>query len=173
MKTLSEIQIGKTFKIGDTEFIKLNEINGEAVAITKDCICESTFGTNNDFSKSKILEMLKSDFLPKIENEIGAENIKEFELDLTTFDGLDTYGKITTKVGLLTLDMYRKNVRILDQYKPNKWWWLATADSTPEHTNDRWLLCVSPFGRISGNNYYNNNYGVRPFLLFVSSISVS
>lgn len=173
MKTLSEIKIGKTFKVGNTEFIKLDEHDGEAVAITKDCICRSNYGANNDFSKSEILEMLKSDFLVKIENEIGAENVKDFELDLISFDGLDTYGKITTKVGLITLDMYRKYVRIFDKDKLNCWWWLATADSTPEHANDRWLLCVSPDGGIGNGIYYGNYIGVRPFLHFVSSISVS
>ena len=173
MKTLSEIKIGKTFKVGDTEFIKLDELDGKAIVITKDCICRSNYGANNDFSKSKILEMLKSEFLMKIENKIGAENVKEFELDLISFDGLDTYGKITTKVGLITFDMYRKYVRIFDKDKLDCWWWLATADSTPEHANDRWLLCVSPGGSIDDYSYCNYYYGVRPFLHFVSSISVS
>ena len=173
MKTLAEIKIGKSFKIGDTEFIKLDELDGKAVVITKECICDSFYGKNNDFSKSAILENLKTDFLPKIKNEIGKENIKEFELDITSFDGLDTYGKIKTEIGLLTLDMYRRYVRLFDQYKLKNWWWLSTPDSTPEHTNDKWLLCVAPSGYVNDCNYYSNNYGVRPFLHFVSSIFVS
>ena len=55
MKTLSEIKIGATFKVGGIEFIKLDELNGEAVVITKNSIGKSNFGSNNDFSKSKIL----------------------------------------------------------------------------------------------------------------------
>ena len=162
-----------TCKIADIEFVKFSEENGIAIMITKDCVFDSTFGKNNNFTESDILEKLNTNVLPKLEAEVGAENIKEFEMDLTSLDGLDTYGKITTKIGIPTFDFYRANSRLFDKCKIKKWWWIATPDTTPERFNANWNLCVSPSGII---DYYICNYrynGVRPFLHFVSSISVS
>ena len=161
-----------TCKIADIEFVKFSEENGIAVMIAKECVFDSTFGKNNNFTESDILEKLNTNVLPKLEAEVGAENIKEFEMDLTSLDGLDAYGKITTKIGIPTFDFYRANSRLFDKCKIKKWWWLATPDTTPERFNANWCLCVSPSGRIF-NLSFNNRYGVRPFLHFVSSISVS
>lgn len=170
---LSKIENGKTYKIGDTEFVKFFDENGETVAMVKDCLFRSTFGKNNDLRESEILEKLNTEFLPKIAEIIGEENICEFETDLTTLDGLKTYGSMKSKVSLPTLDFYRANVEIFDKYKIDCSFWLATPESTNPHNNPYWLLCVSPGGGIDCGLYYYGNGGVRPFLHFVSSISVS
>ncbi len=170
---LSEIKIGNTFKIAGIEFVKLTEENGVCAAISKDILFNSKFGKNNNFAESEILERLNNEVLPKLEAEVGPENIKEFEIDLTSLDGLDTYGKIKSKIGLPTIDFYRENVRTFDKYKPNNWWWLATPDTTKEHLNDNWTVCVSPLGGIGNRHCIINSLGVCPFLYFVSFISVS
>ena len=108
--------------------------------------------------------------LPKIEKEIGAENIVEHEVDLLSLDGSDKWGKVNCKVSLPTFDFYRKNVKVFDKHKLDDWWWLVTPDSTSEHYSDNWLVCVSSFGFID-YDYYYGIIGVRPFLTFVSSIS--
>lgn len=169
---LSELTIGKTFNIAGIEFIKLTDENGVCAAVSKDILFNAEFGKNNNFAKSTILKKLTKDILPKIEAAVGEENIKEFELDLTSLDGLDTYGKINTKIGLPTFDLYRKNVRVFDEYKLDDWWWTATPDTTEEHSNDYWVTSVSPHGNVY-YGIYGNDCGVRPFLFFVSSISVS
>ena len=117
--------------------------------------------------------MLVEEFLPKLEKEIGAENIVEHEVDLLSLDGSTKWGKVNCKASLPTFDFYRQNVKIFDKYKLDDWWWLVTPDSTSEHYNDNWLVCVSPIGFINFNIFINDYYGVRPYLTFVSSISVS
>ena len=169
---LSEIKIGDTFRIAGIEFIKFSDEDGISAAVTKDIIFKSVFGKNNNFAESDVLKTLRTDILPKLETEIGEENIKEFELDLTSLDGLNTHDKIKTKIGLPTFDIYRKNVRIFDKHKPNTWWWTATPETTKEHYNDYWVTCVSPSGSVDYDSC-NGHGGVRPFLYFVSSICVS
>ena len=100
------------------------------------------------------------------------ENIIEHEIDLTSLDGLKTYGSIKSRISIPTFDFYRTNVEVFDKYKGNMWWWLATPDTTPEHLDDMWCRCVSPSGDIV-NYDFNYDGGVRPFLKFVSSIFVS
>ena len=170
---LSEIKEGKTFKIGDMEFIKFFDENGETVAVLKDLLFFSRFGNNNDLRNSDILKRLNEEFLPKLSEEIGEENICTIKTDLTTLDGLKPYANMESKVSLPTLDFYRSNVEIFDKYKVNDWWWLATPESSQPHSEPNWILCVAPSGYVSGSSNCNNNYGVRPFLRFVSSISVS
>ena len=160
---LSEIKNGKTFSIAGIEFIKFFDKDGVTAVVSKDAVFDCEFGKNNNFAESDILKKLCADILPKLEAEVGEENIKKFELDLTSLDGLDTYGKIKTKIGLPTYDFYRNNVKIFDEHKLNDWWWTATPDTTKEHLNDYWITCVSPIGTFINYGYYNNR-AVRPFL---------
>ena len=169
---LSEVKLGQTFKVADIEFVKMVENNEETVVVAKESVFYSTYGKNNNFAESTILERLNKKFLPKIEDAVGAENILEFKTDLTSLDGLKTYGEITSKISIPTFDFYRDNVELFDKYKLKEWWWLATPDTTPEHYNDRWCRCVSPDAYVNYYGYYFNG-GVRPVLVFVSDIFVS
>lgn len=172
MRKLTEIVNGKTFKIGDVEFIKFAEENGEVTAVAKEIAFRSEFGKNNNLKESSLLQKLNEEFLPKIASVVGEENILTHKVDLTSLDGLKTYGDMTSKISIPTFDFYRENVKIFDEYKLDTWWWLATPDTTPEHYNVNWISCVSPDGNFNRINYYYYR-GVRPFLKFVSSISVS
>ena len=165
---LSEIECGNTFEIGNVEFIKFAEENGEVIAVTKDIVFRSEFGKNNRFDKSDIFKKLNEEFLTCIAKVIGEENILEFETDLTTLDGLKDYKTMKSKVSLPTFDFYRSNRDIFDKYKLDTWWWLSTSDSV----DSDWNVCVSPSGNID-YYFYNSGNGVRPFCRFVSSISVS
>lgn len=169
---LSEINKGEIFKIGDFEFIKFSDENGEVTAVAKDILFRSEFGKSNNLSGSTIIQRLEKEVLPEIAEAIGEENIIEHEVDLTSLDGLKTYGSIKSKISIPTFDFYRANVKIFDEHKIDKWWWLATPDTTPEHHSDYWCRCVSPDGTFY-DNYCDYRDGVRPFLKFISSISVS
>ncbi len=170
---LSEIKEGKTFKIGEVEFIKFTDENGETVAVAKNLIFFSRFGNNNDLRNSDILKRLNEEFLPKLAETIGEENICTIKTDLTTLDGLKPYETMESKVSLPTLDFYRANVAIFDEYKVDNWWWLATPESAQPHSAPDWTLSVAPSGFVISFSYCNIGNGVRPFLRFVSSISVS
>lgn len=172
-KILNTIPTGEIFKIGNIEFIKFSDENGITTAVSNDVVFNSHFGNNNNFSNSAILERLNNEILPTIENVVGAENVLEFETDLISLDGSHKHGVIKSKIGIPTLDFYRQNRAVFERYKLDKWWWLATPDSTSEYTNDDWNVCVSPSGYFNYIISYYYDSGVRPFFNFVSSISVS
>ena len=170
---LSTIETGKTFKIGDVEFIKFSDIDGKTTAVAKDIVFNSRFGDDNNFGTSDVLDRLNNEFLSKIAEIIGAENICDIETDLTTLDGLKPYGTLTSRVSLPTFAFYRNNVEIFDKYKLHCWWWLATPESAEPHDSPNWIISVSPSGCVYNGSYNYYDCGVRPFLRFVSSISVS
>ena len=172
MKRLSDVNIGKTFKIAGFTFIKFSENNGESIIVLRNNYCQSRFGKNNNFSESEIKKILEQKLLPILESEIGAENIIEHEVDLLSHDGDDKWGKPKCKISIPTFDFYRHNVKIFDKYKLDEWCWLATPDSTSNHCDDNCVLCVSPHGDVL-NCDASFICGVRPFCIVKSSIFVS
>lgn len=175
MKKLNEINIGKTFKGTDgVERILLDLFpDGTALTLTRNFVYENTpfDSTGNNYAESSIRRRLETEKLPELEKTFGADNVVEFEIDLTSEDGLDTYGKIKTKYGLLTAEQYRKYTRLIAQYKVNDWWWLATADSTTERGNNRWVRCVARGGYLLNNCCCYIN-GVRAVCILKSDILV-
>ena len=166
---IAGVKDGEVFQLGGMEFIKFPDVNGETPVLMKNIAFRSEFGPNNDLRCSTVLQRMEQEILPKIIAAVGEENVCTVKTDLTTLDGLKTYGVMESKISLPTLDFYRANVEILDRYKPNEWWWLATADSTKPHYDPIWTVCVSPAGSI-GVNYCNYQSGVRPFCILKSSI---
>ena len=164
------VKVGETFEIGNCEFIRFPDVNGRTPVVMKDIAFRSEFGENNDFRSSTILKKLQEEYLPTIMEAIGEENVLEFSTDLTTLDGLKNYGTLVSRISLPTFDFYRDNVAIFDQHNPRSWWWLATADSAKPHYDPVWVSCVSPAGYIGNFYYFGGDVGVRPFLIFKSSI---
>ena len=164
---------GAIAKIGEYEFIVLKNDGNEVQLLLKDTIEDIAFDNDcNNFAKSDIRDYL-DDFADKLAELVGEDNIVEHTVDLTADDGLKCYGECDCRVSLLTAQMYRENVYTIDKFKINKWWWLATAYSTPKHDCKTWVKCVSPFGYVYNFNCYDNYNGVRPFCILKSNIFVS
>ena len=167
---LRGVKNGETFTIAGIEFIKFPAVNGKVPVMTRECLFTSDFGyRNNDLRKSPILKKMEAEVLPKIIEAVGEENVCTFDTDLTTLDGLRSYGVLKSKVSLPTLDFYRANVEIFDRYKVEQWFWLATPESAQPHDDPYWILCVSPAGGLYGDSFYCD-FGVRPFFYFESSL---
>ena len=168
-KTLADVAVGDTFYIGDFEFIKFKENDGKTIAVMKDSIFNSKFDdATNNFAKSYVYNRLLNKVLPEIEEIVGAENIVEFETDLFTADGLDIYGTMKSRISLPTFDFYRANRAIFDKYPLENWFWTSTANG-----DNSFVFCVSPRGYFNGDYGIYYGFAVRPFLIFLSNISVS
>ncbi len=172
VKKLSEIPEGGTFKIGKHEFAVLEQLEDSAVVIKKEKYgSDIHFGRNNNYDGSEA-DKLCNEFGNEIAKIIGAENMLEFELDLTANDGMKCYGSVKRKMALRTADMQRKYAYIFDKL-PKFWEWLATSYSTPKHEDSTGVECVSPLGCIDYDFSRYFNFGVRPFCILKSDIFVS
>lgn len=169
---LADISVGGTFVVDGMEFVVLEQIGETTAVITKKVLETMAFGSTNNFDGSDVDDYCR-EFAEDVFEKIGTENIVEHTVDLRSDDGLKDYGTVNRMVSLLTTEQYRKYVDILDQYKPDSWWWLATPHSTERHGNDKWVKCVSPAGCIHGGGYNYDCNGVRPFCILKSSIFVS
>lgn len=171
-KSFSKIHTG--LKIGDT--FKIAGLDWKIIDITDkgySCLCEileeemKFDDSSNDWRSSVLREYLNGDFLKKISDEVGKENIVKFERDLLSLDGQTEYEKYEDFISLLTVDEYRKYRSLI----PNEgnWWWLITPWSTPCNDYEYSVTVVASSGLISGRGY-DDGCGVRPFCIFSSSI---
>lgn len=171
---LADIAVGDVATICGIEFVVLDQMDGKTVLITKDCIGENTaFSESDNCFVDSIVDDICESFAELMMDAMGEDNLVEFELDLTSDDGLKDCGVVSRKAAPITADMYRKYVDVLDLYKPQKHWWLATPHSTKRHGNDNWVKCVSPSGNVINVNCYGDVNGVRPFCILKSDIFVS
>ena len=171
-KQPADFKAGDTVKIGDFEMVVLEQHGTETSLILKNLYAEeSEFGENNNYDDSYVDKKCQ-EFAKALADIVGEDNLVLHEVDLTSDDGLKDYGTVERRASLITADMYRKYVDILDKFKLDRCWWLATPWSTKRHDNDTWAKCVAPSGRVSFDIYYND-IGVRPFCILKSNIFVS
>ena len=123
---------------------------------------------SNNWIGSQLREYLNTEFIQRIINEIGEENIISFNRNLYSLDGQSEYGNCEDKVSLLTVDDYRKYRRFIPN-TDNYCWWTCTPWSTKRNGYKSSVTFVSPSGYFN-INYCYNDYGVRPFCIFSSSI---
>ena len=166
-KIKKELSIGDTFNLAGYEW-KILDITDVGYL----CLCESIGDKQfdnccNDYTHSNIRNYLNSDFLEKISEEIGEDNILSFERDLLSLDGQTEYGKCDDKVSLLTEDEYRKYRMIIPN--TDDFWWLCTPWSTKCNGYETSVTVVCPSGYIDCRNFRNDR-GVRPVCIFASAI---
>lgn len=168
-KTFPGVKAGDTFTVAGIEFFRFREKDGKVAVTTVQPLFHAPIGDCADLKKSGILRRLNEEFLPKIVEQLGKENVCTFKTDLMTLDGVKTYGAVEGKICLPNLSFYQENVDIYDLHKTDTWWWLATAWSAAPHYNSALLLCVAPSGSF-GDDICIHGGGVRPVLIFESSI---
>lgn len=169
---LADVLVGDTVKIGSHEMIVLEHEFGATMLIRKELLYKSKeFGSNNNYDGSNVDKACEA-FADEIAGIVGDGNIVCHDVDLTSDDGLKDYGTVNRRTSLLTTALYRRFVEVLDKFKSDSWWWLATPYSTDRHGNSSWVKCVSPSG-----SFYSDCCiyvsGVRPFCILKSNIFVS
>lgn len=171
---LYDVAAGEVVKIGRHEMIVLEQVEGATLLLRKDLLPDTMqFGDSNNYDGSCVDETC-NEFAGELAGIVGDDNILPHSVDLTSDDGLKDYGEVQRRASLLTTAQYRRYVQILDKYKPDTWWWLATPFSTATHDSDTWVKGVSPSGRVFvGLGSVNCVLGVRPFCILNSDIFVS
>ncbi len=174
---LSEIRPGRIIKdLINVEYIVLEHYNNTLTrVIRKDLLPDYKVFDNksNNFATSDIRDYLNGDYF---ESEIvpgfGRDNVIPHNIDLLSLDGFDDYGICTVNVGLLTVDDYRKYHKRFLTEDMNKWWWLATPDSTSSGYGGRCVRYVNSCGWVDYSDY-DCGKGVRPIFILKSNIFVS
>ena len=175
---LGELKRGDKFTAGGIEWLVLghaNNIGGKPAAthvISSGIVGCRAFDTENgnNFEKSSLLSYLNREFLKKLEKTIESRYIGCQRINLTSDDGLDDYGCIETKIGLLTADQYREHRDILPPLE--ECWWLATPYSIERAGYHSLVRIVNSDGTLISVDAYYGSLGVRPALYLESDMEI-
>lgn len=173
---LSTLNCGDTFKIGEHDFIVLKRDmqNHTTKVISKGFMAEDVVFDKNtrDYNKSSLKKLIEKDIQPIIENAIGADNLVEHEVDLTSVDMQNEFGKCKCKVRPITFDESREFNDYIVNKNLDDYGWTCTPWSTADRGYKYSMLVVSPSGVINNVNCYVNG-GVRPVCILKSNIFAS
>lgn len=171
---LSELKPGEVFKIGEHDFIVLEQKNGATKVISKGFMAEEiAFDENTrDYNESNLKKVIENDIQPIIEAELGADNLVKHTVDLISVDMQHEFEPCTCKVRPITFDEARQYNDLLVNKELADWWWTCTPWSTANRGWEYAVAVVSSSGDFNYNYCYGNR-GVRPFCILKSNIFVS
>lgn len=171
---LSTLNPGDVFKIGEHDFIVLMQCREETAVISKGFMAENVKFDENlrNYKESNLKKVIENQIQPVIEKEVGAKNLIEHEIDLTSVDMQDEFGGFKCKVRPITFDEARLYNNLLVNKNLNDWWWTCTPWSTEDRGWKYSITVVAPAGGIYTTICFFS-YGVRPFCILKSNIFVS
>lgn len=172
---LSTLNPGETFKIGEHDFIVLEQTaDGQTKVISKRFMAENIqFDRDTrDYNKSSIKKLIERDIQPIIEKEVGKDNVISHTVSLTSVDMQNEFGTCDCKVRPITFDEARQFNDLLVNKDLDDWWWTLTPWSTNERGWRSSMAVVSSSGDVS-RCVCDFGLGVRPFCILKSNIFVS
>lgn len=178
------IELGKVrqcerFKLDGVEFVALDCDEEATFVVTADTLPEccafedddAEREDHNNFSGSLIQKHMERFWREQHSPIFKA--IVERPIDLTSMDGMTTYGKPFTVARLLTIDEFRKYRRFIPL--TSKPFWTATPWTTlrSPYSNDNYAYGIVTDGTVYYRNVYYAYFAPRPALYLQSSILVS
>ena len=171
---LSTLNPGDVFKIGEYDFIVLEQCEERTAVISKGLMAENVkFDEDSrNYKESNLKKVIENQIQPVIEKEVGSKNLIEHEVDLTSVDMQDEFGGFKCKVRPITFDEARLYNNLLVNKNLNDWWWTCTPWSTEDRGWKHSITVVAPAGHVFDRNCCDG-HGVRPFCILKSNIFVS
>lgn len=157
-----KLNIGEHFIYNGIEFICLDIIDGNYLAMTAKPWAEIPFDTNNhnDWRKSSLRRVLNTDFLELL----NKKHLVMQTSDLIADNGDKAYGTSEDYVTILSCDQYRKYRDIVPLFE--EWMWTLTPWSCNTSYSPG-VRNVYTTGNVYNNNA-NSSSGVAPACLFSS-----
>lgn len=164
MKQTETLMIGERFTYKGIEWICLDIIDGNFLAITAEVWQELPFDTNNynNWKESSLRRVLNSEFLELLDKS----HLVMQTSDLIADNGDKMYGTCEDLVTILSCDQYRKYREIVPHY-PEWMWTLTPWNCSPNAGVARYARIVYPSGYIYNRGAYSS-LGVAPACLFSS-----
>ena len=171
---LSTLNPGEVFKIGEHDFIVLEQCGERTAVISKGFMAGNVKfdDDSRNYKESNLKKVIENQIQPVIEEEVGAKNLIEHCTDLTSVDMQDEFRGFKCKVRPITFDEARLYNNLLVNKNLNDWWWTCTPWSTEDRGWKYSIAVVAPAGNVF-NGYCYGSDGVRPFCILKSNIFVS
>ena len=171
---LSTLNPGDMFEIGQYDFIVLEQCGERTAVISKGFMAGNVKfdDDSRNYKESNLKKIIENKIQPVIEAEVGAKNLVEHGVNLTSVDMQDEFGECKCKVRPITFDEARRYNNLLASKGLDDYWWTCTPWSTEDRGWKYSIAVVAPAGVI-GDGYCFGSRGVRPFCILKSNIFVS
>lgn len=171
---LSTLECGDVFKIGEHDFVVLEQMQGQTKVISKGFMAEDIMFDEDSasYNESNLKKVIEDNIQPIIESAVGVDNIVEHEVDLISVDMQELYPKCKCKVRPITFDEARQYNDLIVNGSLDDLWWACTPWSTKERGWGYSVAVVRPDGDFDYFNCYYD-FGVRPVCILKSNIFVS
>lgn len=159
-----KLMVGEHFTYEGIEWICLDIIDGNYLAITAKVIDELPFDTENynNWKESSLRRVLNEDFVDKL----NKKHLVMQTSDLIADNGDKMYGTCEDYVTILSCDQYRKYRELVPHY-PEWMWTLTPWNCSPVSSNSLTVRHVNTDGDINFS-YASYSNGVAPACLFSS-----
>lgn len=161
-----KLKPGMKFKYKGIDFICIDVINGNYLAITAECWCEKRFNEEykdgcNNWEKSTLRRVLNENVL---EDHFNTDHLIKQTSDLVADNGDKAYGTCEDYITLLSCEQYRKYRDYVPLFEECMWtltpWRCDTGNASG-------VRSVTPTGAISNYNAHSS-HGLAPVCLFNS-----
>lgn len=126
---LAGLKIGDTFELIGKKWKILDSNENDMLCICMESLGDKTFDSEcNKWTSSNLRNYLNTEIYKKICEEIGEENVIEFERNLLSLDGQTEYGACKDFVSLISIDEYRTYRSLIPNF--DEWWWMLSPYST-------------------------------------------
>lgn len=170
-KALGSVAPGNVVTIGKRKYIVLGHAAETTALLDADKIDERAFDDDDgDYETSDVRKYLNDKYYKELCAAVGKDNVIKHKVNLEADDGTNKGAFCEDFVSLITTTNYRRyREHISAAGYP---WWTATRVTMADKNYSRGVCCVRSRGVLGwfGCVY---RYGVRPFCILNSSISVS
>lgn len=166
---VGELGVKNCFTYGGQEWVVLESTDSGVLSISLYTYRDPTDSRHglpfncrnlNDFKASTALALLKALFYTGlVDNGAMADDFLPIGLDLSAADDSGGYGNISVKLGLLTLEMFRRFANIIPHSGYN--WWLCTPLSTVEAESEQFVCIVGAYNQVGFEFANSFNPGIR------------
>lgn len=167
-KVLGDANPGDIVTIGNRDYIVLEHREGATSVITKDVVVDMVYGESGSYEESGIRRFCNTSFYQELCEAVGESNIIPHTVDLTADDGSGKGSSVKDNISVITNELYRRYRELLPAGKTH---WTATPVTVLDNSYARYVCIVCSDGFL-GWGGCDFSYGVRPFCVLNSSISI-
>lgn len=169
---LSELDIGGKVRIGNYEFVKVEEskVNNYVTLLSTSIVKKLPFGDERDYAKSPIRDFCENDFYNELCRYIPAENFVEFDHSLIAANGSGCDRYIKTKVAIPNVIQSFNWYKEMPEY--DEWIWTSSISTYNELNYRNDILCVGTDGVWYRAAYYQFN-GLAPYMRIKGTFEVN